>query len=134
MFPLFLTQSGATSGPLFGFESPILRLAVWVAEGASRNDPLRVAVYFTKHGSAKYWDKDYQNRPPEEWLADGKVLGRFWGYWLLDAVEVAVPFHKHRAVYAASVLRRWARASRECERRSPPRRAHRPRRRGAVRR
>lgn len=56
------------------------------------------------------------NRPPDEWLVEGKVLGRFWGYWLLDAVEVAVPVEKHRAVYAARVLRRWTRASKRTRR------------------
>lgn len=49
------------------------------AEGLRASDPRRVAVYFTKHGSANFGDKEYQNRPPAEWLTEGKVLGRFWG-------------------------------------------------------
>lgn len=86
------------------------------AEGLRASDPVRVAVYFTKHGSANYGDKEYQNRAPDEWLTEGKVLGRFWGYWLLDAVEIAVPVERHRAVYAARVLRRWTRASQRTRR------------------
>lgn len=80
------------------------------AEGIRASDPRRVAVYFSKHGSANFGDKEYQNVPPREWLEEGKVLGRFWGYWL-EAVEVETPVEKHRAVFAARTLRRWSRAT-----------------------
>ncbi|MBI5161193.1 MAG: hypothetical protein HY996_07260 [Micrococcales bacterium] len=80
------------------------------AEGIRAADPRRVAVYFTKHGSANFGDKEYQNVPPQEWLAEGKTLGRFWGYWL-DPVETDVPVDKDRAIFAARVLRRWSRAT-----------------------
>lgn len=80
------------------------------AEGLRASDPRRVAVYFTKHGSANFGDKEYQNRPPKEWLEEGRLLGRFWGYWL-EAVEVETPVDKYRAIFAARTLRRWSRAT-----------------------
>ncbi len=78
------------------------------AEGLRSNDPRRVAVYFTKHGS--FSAKEYQNCVPVEWQEPGKGPGRFWGYWGLKRVSVAVELEPMVAVAAARVLRRWARA------------------------
>ena len=77
------------------------------AEGMRARDPRRVAVYFSKHGS---WDKEYQHQVPEEWQAPGKGPGRFWGYWSLHRIAIAVEVEPDEAARAARVARRWAAA------------------------
>jgi hypothetical protein len=78
------------------------------AEGLRVSDPKRVAVYFTKHGA--FEAKAYQHCVPEEWQAPGQGPGRFWGYWHLERVTVAVEVEPGQAVQAARIARRWARA------------------------
>lgn len=78
------------------------------AEGLRATDPKRVAVYFTKHGGLV--GKEYQHCVPEEWRAPGQGPGRFWGYWHLERVRVAVEIAPEDAVQAARIARRWARA------------------------
>jgi hypothetical protein len=77
-------------------------------EGLRAYDPKRVAVYFTKHGS--FAAKEYQNCVPPEWREPGQGPGRFWGYWKLQRRTAAVELEPGRAVQAARVARRWARA------------------------
>lgn len=78
------------------------------AEGLKARDPRRVAVYFTKHGS--FAAKEYQHIVPEPWRAPGAGPGRFWGYWRLERVTVAVEVTPAQAIQAARIARRWARA------------------------
>ncbi|WP_433308049.1 rolling circle replication-associated protein (plasmid) [Actinoplanes sp. CA-030573] len=78
------------------------------AEGLRASDPKRVAVYFTKHGAFR--SKEYQNSVPEPWQAPGKGPGRFWGYWGLRRLTVAVEVTPDQAAWAARIVRRWARA------------------------
>ncbi|OEJ93117.1 hypothetical protein [Streptomyces thermolilacinus] len=82
--------------------------AVDFREGERMRDPRRLAVYFTKHGS--YAAKEYQNRVPEQWQRPGAGPGRFWGYWGLESAAVAVEVDPAAAVWAARILRRYARA------------------------
>jgi hypothetical protein len=77
-------------------------------EGERMRDPRRLAVYFTKHGS--YGAKEYQNQVPEEWQAPGAGPGRFWGYWGLEKATAGVELEPATAVWAARILRRYARA------------------------
>ena len=77
-------------------------------EGERMRDPRRLAVYFTKHGSFKA--KDYQNRVPDSWAEPCTGPGRFWGYWGLQSAAVAVEIDPAAAVWAARILRRYARA------------------------
>ena len=68
-----------------------------------------MAVYFSKHSSANFGDKEYQNLPPQEWIESGSV-GRFWGYWHLKPVEMEARVSEREAVAIARVLRRWFRS------------------------
>lgn len=78
------------------------------AEGLRASDPKRVSVYFTKHGAFRA--KEYQHCVPKEWQAPGQGPGRFWGYWGLERVTVAVEVAPQQATRAARIVRRWARA------------------------
>ncbi|GAA3430389.1 hypothetical protein GCM10018953_75740 [Streptosporangium nondiastaticum] len=78
------------------------------AEGLRAHDPKRVSVYFTKHGS--FAAKEYQHCVPPEWTEPGQGPGRFWGYWHLERVALAVEVTPDQAVRAARIARRWARA------------------------
>lgn len=77
------------------------------AEGLRATDPRRIAVYFTKHGSANFGDKEYQNRVPAEWQ---EKAGRFWGVWGLERSTTYVEVPLDDSISAARVLRRWARS------------------------
>jgi hypothetical protein len=83
--------------------------AVDYSEGARATDPVRLAVYFSKHGS--YSAKDYQNDAPAPWLAAGVSVGRFWGVWGLPKATATVEVTPTEALAAARVTRRWARAN-----------------------
>lgn len=72
-------------------------------EGERMTDPKRVAIYFSKHGMLSA--KDYQNRPPAAW--DGQSIGRMWGYWGFEPLEVAAPISGDQAVALSRTLRRW---------------------------
>jgi hypothetical protein len=82
--------------------------AVDLAKGATIETARLVAVYFSKHSSANFGDKEYQNLPPKEWVESGSV-GRFWGYWNLKPVEVEARISERETVAIARVLRRWFR-------------------------
>lgn len=58
--------------------------AVDYREGIKAKDPKRLAVYFGKHGT--YRGKEYQHVVPEAWSS----TGRWWGYWHLKPLVVAV--------------------------------------------
>jgi hypothetical protein len=79
-------------------------------EGMRSTDAKRVAIYFAKHGSPNSGAKEYQNQPPDLWLANGNV-GRFWGYWGLSPSVVKTEVTREDALFIARVLRRWARAN-----------------------
>jgi hypothetical protein len=80
--------------------------AVDIAPGASIADARLVAVYFSKHSSANFGRKEYQNQPPEEWTKSGSV-GRFWGYWNLKPYEVEARITERELVQLARLIRRW---------------------------
>ncbi len=76
-------------------------------------DPKRIGVYFNKHGL--WGSKEYQNRPPAEWVSaaeQGESVGRFWGYWQLERMEVPAMVTGDEAKQAARMLRRWQARSR----------------------
>lgn len=80
-------------------------------KGLRSYDPKRVAIYFAKHNSPNKGSKEYQNKPPKEWVEAGSV-GRFWGYWGLKPLIVKTEISNEDAVFIARVLRRWSRSSR----------------------
>ena len=80
------------------------------SQGLRGTDPKRIAVYFSKHNSAGFGAKEYQNKPPHEWKDSGSV-GRFWGYWGLQPLVVGVEVEDHDAVFIARILRRWSQAN-----------------------
>lgn len=84
-------------------------------EGIRAFDPRRIAVYFSKHSSANFGEKEYQNRPPRLWVEAGNV-GRFWGYWGLKPDVTSVVVGEADALFIARTLRRWARAKGETRR------------------
>jgi hypothetical protein len=75
-------------------------------DGLRCSDPVRLAVYFSKHGSFR--DKDYQNEPPPEWA--GKSVGRYWGYWGLRKLTSSAELYPEDYLQVARTLRRYARA------------------------
>ncbi|SFC94861.1 hypothetical protein SAMN04487968_1161 [Nocardioides terrae] len=91
-------------------------------EGARALDPVRLAVYFTKHGS--FTAKEYQNAAPREWVHDatcvdadcsgcsGEGVGRFWGTWGLDRAIAAVEVADDVAEAARRIARRHSRSGR----------------------
>lgn len=78
-------------------------------EGIKASDPKRLAVYFTKHGSANFGDKEYQNNPPDLWVNKGSI-GRLWGYYGLVVASSSVEIETADALFIARTLRRWQRA------------------------
>lgn len=78
-----------------------------LGEGLRASDPRRIAAYFLKHGS--FAAKEYQHRVPDLWA--GSSVGRWWGYWGLDAVEGVAMVGGDQATYLRRTLRRWARAN-----------------------
>lgn len=89
-------------------------VSVDCGRGATMSDPQRIAVYFSKHGSAgSSSSKAYQNEAPAAWLDEsngGGGVGRFWGYWRLDKVEVEVIVDELDALAVQRTLRGWVRA------------------------
>lgn len=85
--------------------------AVDLAPGATMENARLVAVYFSKHSSANFGAKEYQNHPPQKWVDAGSV-GRFWGYWHLKPVEAEARITAQEAIAVARVLRRWFRSKR----------------------
>lgn len=78
------------------------------AEGLRSTDPRRIAVYFTKHSSANFGDKEYQHDVPEEWTDSA---GRFWGYWRLEKATTYVELPLDDSIELARIARRLARAA-----------------------
>jgi hypothetical protein len=83
--------------------------AVDIFSGATIGDARLIAVYFSKHSSANFGVKEYQNSPPRKWI-DGGSVGRFWGYWNLKPLEVEARISQREAFALARVLRRWFRS------------------------
>ncbi len=77
------------------------------ATGVRSSDARKVATYFSKHNSANFGSKEYQNRPPQVWVDSGSV-GRFWGYWGITPLVIGVEIADEQALFAARVLRRWS--------------------------
>lgn len=77
-------------------------------EGLRHRDPKRIAVYFTKHGT--FSAKEYQHRVPAPWQEPGRGPGRFWGYWGLHRLTRAAELGPESAIWAARLMRRYARA------------------------
>jgi hypothetical protein len=69
--------------------------------GLRCTDPKRLAVYFSKHGGSG-GGKEYQHQVPEEWRAEDKTPGRFWGYWGIEPVRAAVPLGDRDELLAVS--------------------------------
>lgn len=79
-------------------------------KGLRSKDAKQVSVYFTKHGSANFGNKEYQNRPPSLWIEHGSI-GRMWGYWGLTPRIYKVEVSQSDALFVARTLRRWSRAN-----------------------
>lgn len=85
------------------------------AEGLRASDPKRLASYFLAHNKAG-GGKEYQHRPPAEWLGvdadtgelqgDPSGVGRFWGYRGLSKAVVPVAVSPADAARTARILRR----------------------------
>jgi hypothetical protein len=90
------------------------------ATGIRASDPRRVATYFSKHNSANFGVKEYQNRPPQQWIDAGSV-GRFWGYWGIKPLVLTVEISDNDALFVARVLRRWSKANSQSRSRLVPR-------------
>jgi len=82
------------------------------AKGTTADTAQRISYYFSKHSSANKGPKEYQNTPPEEWVASGSV-GRFWGYWGLKIATATLEVSESDALFVARCLRRWQRANRK---------------------
>ena len=78
------------------------------AEGLRATDPRRVAVYFTKHGSAA--GKEYQHCVPQAWREPGRGPGRFWGYWALEPAQSTTAVSPAIGMQAGRTIRRWSQA------------------------
>jgi hypothetical protein len=89
---------------------------------ARMSDPKRLAVYFLKHGTKSFDDKEYQHNVPRAWVnlgydpelgyggAPGSGPGRFWGFWGLKAATVALDLDLDDWITARRSLRRVAAA------------------------
>lgn len=87
------------------------------SKAARMSDPKRLAVYFYKHGTKTADAKEYQHKVPRAWLVDehGEVTpesgpGRFWGFWGMAVVDVALDLDVSDFLTARRYLRRVARA------------------------
>lgn len=80
--------------------------AVDFKEAHKVTDPRRLASYFGKHG--QWRSKEYQHNVPECWQAPGKGPGRFWGYWGLKVLRVAVEMTGEDFQLATRIMRRWS--------------------------
>lgn len=84
------------------------RVHVDIKRGLDCRDPRRASIYFSKHGLVK-GDKEYQNRPPKEWLDVGIGPGRYWGYvGLRQLIAVAQVDGGKDYQLAKRTMRRWA--------------------------
>lgn len=82
-----------------------------LAKGLNAENAHLISFYFSKHSSAGYGPKEYQNNPPSEWKSQDSV-GRFWGYWGLDIATQRISLDRDRALFIARTLRRWQRSKR----------------------
>jgi hypothetical protein len=79
-------------------------------QSAKMSDPKRMAVYFLKHGTKSFDDKEYQHIVPDAWQKPGKGPGRFWGFWGMESATVALDLDMGDWITARRVLRRVAAA------------------------
>lgn len=82
-------------------------------EGAKMLDPARIASYFSRHGRSG--GKEYQHIVPTEWVTaavgdDEARVGRWWGYWRMDPVEVAAELSLDDVTEVRRLLRSWVAA------------------------
>ncbi len=106
--------------PLERVKHELAGTAVDYPSGFQGVDPARIAVYFSKHNSADFGKKEYQNKPPREWIDAGSI-GRFWGYWGLKPLVVSKEISIEDALFISRTLRRWTRANSERRRKLVPR-------------
>lgn len=95
-------------------------VSIDLSEGARYSDPQRIAVYFSKHNSAAVDSpKAYQNEAPDGWVdpEDGGGVGRWWGYWRLEPMEMEAELHLDDALEVRRILRGWVKAQRRVARR-----------------
>lgn len=82
-----------------------------IAKGLTAENANLISFYFSKHSSAGFGPKEYQNIPPPEWQTQESV-GRFWGYWGLDIATTRVSLSREKALFIARTLRRWQESKR----------------------
>jgi hypothetical protein len=83
-------------------------------EALKCKDPKSISTYFGKHG--QFASKEYQHIVPEAWREPGKGPGRFWGYWGLKPLVVAVEMTPDDYKLAARIMRRYAERTRVWDR------------------
>lgn len=81
-------------------------------KGLQSKDANQVSVYFTKHRSSNFGDREYQYRSLDLWLEPGST-GRIWGYWGLTPAINKTELSQTDALFVSRTLRRWARANGE---------------------
>lgn len=77
--------------------------AVDYSDGLRASDPVRLAVYFSKHGL--FSEKGYQDCPPKDWPDPGRV----WGYRGLKKATAEAVVSERAQVEVARLLRRFSR-------------------------
>jgi len=77
---------------------------------AKMSDPKRLAVYFLKHGTKSFDNKEYQHNVPAAWQGPGDGPGRFWGFWGLKAATLALDLDLDDWITARRSLRAVAAA------------------------
>jgi hypothetical protein len=82
-----------------------------LAKGLNAENAHLISFYFSKHSSAGYGPKEYQNKPPDEWQQQGTV-GRYWGYWGLAIATRKISIDRDKALFIARTLRRWQQSKR----------------------
>ncbi|HWB37866.1 MAG TPA: hypothetical protein VHA75_17760 [Rugosimonospora sp.] len=78
------------------------------AQGLRMRNPQAAVTYFAKHSD--FSGKEYQHIVPEPWREPGQGPGRFWGYWKMQRVAVAVDVDHRTAHLVGRILRRLSRA------------------------
>lgn len=79
-----------------------------IKAGLRGTDPKRASIYFSKHGLDKK-SKEYQNKPPDEWVKAGGGPGRYWGYLGLSQLVVSAQVDSATDYYVVKrTLRRWS--------------------------
>jgi len=85
--------------------------AIDILNGLRACDPMRLAIYFTKHSSPNHLGgKEYQHIVPDAWRKPGHGPGRFWGVHGLQRATAVVEIAQDAYLKARRIIRRWSRS------------------------